>query len=94
MESMKRGRDMPNIWRDRRVNVWHLGMYMVLLDLWNRNGRKNPIAITRQQVMQLARFKSIATYHKCIKDLVAFGYIDYRPTYDYYQGTKVILKEE
>ncbi len=92
MELVKNGADVTKIWLDRRVTVWHLGMYMVFLYLWNQNNRENPIVISRRQVMQLARFKSIATYHKCIKDLVAFGYIDYHPTYDYYQGTRVFLK--
>lgn len=81
-----------SIWLDGRVNVWHLGLYMVFLYLWNQNNRQNPITISRRRVMKLARFKSTATYHKCIKDLIAFGYIDYHPTYDYYQGTRVFLK--
>ncbi len=92
MESVRNENSIPKIWLDQRVNVWHLGMYMVFLHLWYQNNKENPITITRRQVMQLARFKSIATYHKCIRDLVKFGYIDYYPTYDYYTGTKVVLK--
>ena len=92
MESVKSEKERLGIWLDSRVNVWHLGLYMVFLYLWNQNNRQNPITISRRRVMKLARFKSTATYHKCIKDLIAFGYIDYHPTYDYYQGTRVFLK--
>ncbi len=92
MEPVKSEKVRSGIWLDSRVNVWHLGMYMVFLYLSNQNNGERTITISRRRVMQLARFKSIATYHKCIKDLVAFGYIDYHPTYDYYQGTKVFLK--
>lgn len=92
MESVKSEKGRWGIWLDSRVNVWHLGLYMVFLYLWNQNNRQNPIIISRRRVMKLARFKSTATYHKCIKDLIAFGYIDYHPTYDYYQGTRVFLK--
>ncbi len=89
-----RGERQPGfeIWQDKRVNVWHLGMYMVFVYLWKQNGRKNPITISRRQVMQLARIKGLPTYHKCIRELVEFGYIEYRPTYDYYKGTKVVVK--
>ncbi len=92
MESVKSEIGRLGIWLDSRVNVWHLGLYMVFLHLWHQNNRQNPITISRRRVMKLARFKSTATYHKCIKDLIAFGYIDYHPTYNYYQGTRVFLK--
>lgn len=92
MGLVKNEKGRLGIWLDSRVNVWHLGLYMVFLYLSNQNNRENPITISRRRVMKLARFKSTATYHKCIKDLIAFGYIDYHPTYDYYQGTRVFLK--
>ncbi|GAA4430849.1 hypothetical protein GCM10023091_00690 [Ravibacter arvi] len=92
MEPVQNEKVRLEIWLDSRVNVWHLGLYMVFLYLWNQNNRQNPITISRRRVMKLARFKSTATYHKCIKELIAFGYIDYDPTYNYYRGTKVFLK--
>lgn len=92
MEPVQNEKVRLEIWLDRRVNVWHLGLYMVFLYLWNQNNRENPITISRRRVMKLARFKSTATYHKCMKDLIAFGYIDYDPTYNYYRGTKVFLR--
>ena len=80
------------IWQDKRLTIRHLGMYLAFVHLWKQNGRKNPITISRRKVMQLARIKGLPTYHKCVRELVEFGYIEYRPTYDYYTGTKVVVK--
>ncbi|MDF2855223.1 MAG: hypothetical protein K0Q87_1074 [Neobacillus sp.] len=31
--------------------------------------------------MHFSRIKSIATYHKCLSDLVLYGYVDYIPSW-------------
>lgn len=77
--------------KDERVSVWHISIYLAFVHLWIHNGSNNPIRVSRKIIMQLARIKGIATYHKCIKELQKFGYIEYYPTYDYYKGTKVFL---
>jgi hypothetical protein len=41
--------------------------------------------------MHFSHISSIATYHKCIKELTAFGYIDYKSSYNYYEGCQVII---
>lgn len=77
--------------KDERVSVWHISVYLAFVHLWIRNGNHNPVRVSRKIIMQLARIKGIATYHKCINELQTFGYIEYHPTYDYYKGTKVFL---
>lgn len=77
--------------RDKRISVWHISVYLALVHLWIRNGSNNPIRVSRKIIMQLARIKGIATYHKYINELQQFGYIEYYPTYDYYTGTKVFI---
>ena len=32
--------------------------------------------------MEVAKISGLATYHKCMKDLVEFGYIQYDPSYN------------
>lgn len=77
--------------RDKRINVWHLGIYMALLYLWVRNNGTNPIYISRRKIMQLAHVSSIATYHKCLKQLQEFGYIHYVPSYNRFSGSQVSI---
>jgi hypothetical protein len=77
--------------REERINVWHISIYMALLYLWVWSKGVNPLYITRKKVMKLAHISSIATYHKCIKQLQEFGYIYYVPSYNRFTGTKVYL---
>ena len=80
-----------NLTRDGRINVWHISIYIALLHLWGKNKFKNPVPITRKLVMQLAHINSIATYHKCVKQLEEFGYIHYAPNYNAFFGSAVTI---
>ncbi len=77
--------------KDNRVTVWHLTIYTVLLFKWRANDYKNPIPITRREIMRIAHIGSIATYHKCIRQLKQFGYIEYLPSYNPSVGSLVNL---
>ncbi len=41
--------------------------------------------------MQIAKIRGYATYHKCIKDLHTYGYIEYLPSYHPALGSLVYL---
>lgn len=41
--------------------------------------------------MERSKIKSIATYHKCVKQMEEFGYIEYLPSYNTYKGSQVKL---
>lgn len=74
---------------DSRINVWHIGILLALADISYHHGGSNPVTITRRLVMRLSHIGSLATYHKCIRQLEEYGYITYRPSYNYYDKTKV-----
>jgi hypothetical protein len=76
--------------RDSRITVWHLALVFGIIQLATDSDIKLPIYISRKQVMELSRVSSIATYHKCIKELQIFGYIDYNPSY--HPGIKTYVK--
>jgi hypothetical protein len=40
--------------------------------------RSTRIRVSRNKLMKVSRIRSFATYHKCVKDLVDLGYINYR----------------
>lgn len=77
---------------DNRIIPSHISIYMALLQCWNKNHFKNPISITRRKIMEAAKINSIATYHKCIKNLHDWHYIQYMPTYDPILGSTVFLE--
>ncbi len=41
--------------------------------------------------MELAHVNSFATYHKCIKQLETFGYIQYNPSFSYYERSSIFI---
>ena len=76
---------------DNRIGATHISVYMALFQFYNLNKFENPILITRKAVMETAKINGLATYHKCIKDLDEFGYINYRPSFNPGIGTRVVL---
>ncbi len=67
---------------DPRISTTHISLYMALFQFYNLNGFKNPITICRKRVMKVAKISGLATFHKCIKNLHEFGYIQYLPSYN------------
>lgn len=76
---------------DRNLNPTHVSLYIALFQFWNINRFKNPISITRDEVMRICKISSKATYHKCMRDLNDNNYIKYEPSYNPYKGSMVIL---
>ncbi|MDJ1478851.1 hypothetical protein QNI16_00060 [Cytophagaceae bacterium YF14B1] len=75
--------------KDPRISITHIGIYVALLQFWKTNHYTNPIQVFSYQIMDIAKISAPATYHKCIRDLSAFGYIRYEPSFKRNQGSKV-----
>ncbi|MFD1162061.1 transcriptional regulator [Hwangdonia seohaensis] len=76
---------------DHTLNPTHISLYIALFQFWNCNRFRNPISISRDEVMRISKISSKATYHKCLKNLHALGYIKYEPSYNPYKGSLVHL---
>ena len=76
---------------DRNLNPTHISLYMSLFQFWNCNRFKNPISISRDEIMRISKISSKATYHKCLKALHTQGYIKYEPSYNPFKGSHVFL---
>ena len=76
---------------DNRIGTTHISLYMALFQFYNLNRLENPIQITRTGVMEVAKISGLATYHKCMKDLVEYGYIQYQPSYNPSITSQVVL---
>lgn len=76
---------------DHRIGTTHITLYMTLCQFYILNRFTNPIEITRATVMETAKIRGLATYHKCIKDLAEFGYIQYLPSYNPAINSQVFL---
>ena len=76
---------------DKALNPTHVSLYMSLFQFWNCNRFKNPISISRDELMRISKISSKATYHKCLKNLHSSGYINYEPSYNPFKGSHVYL---
>lgn len=61
------------------VKPFHISLYLALFQYWNFNRFRNPFPVYRENIMQLSKIGSKATYHKGIKLLHGKGYIIYHP---------------
>jgi hypothetical protein len=66
---------------DSRMKPVHLLLSIALCDTWAARQYAPIYEITRAALMRASRIRSTATYHKAIKELQAFGYIKYHPSY-------------
>ncbi len=76
---------------DERLNPTHISMYVSLFQFWNACRFQNPISISRNELMKVSKICSKATYHKCMKELNDFGYLQYKPSYNPFKGSLVFL---
>lgn len=76
---------------ENSLNPTHISLYLTLFQCWNVNRFKNPITISRDEMMKGSKIASKATYHKCIKELQRLKFLDYFPSYNPYSGTEVFM---
>lgn len=77
--------------QDKHLNPTHISLYIALFQFWNCNRFRNPISISRDEIMRISKISSKATYHKCLKALHSQGYIKYEPSYNPFKGSHVFL---
>jgi len=67
--------------KDERLLATHVSLCSGLFVHWQRNGFVSPFPVTRKGLMGYSKIASIATYHKCIRELDELGYIRYQPSF-------------
>jgi hypothetical protein len=77
---------------DARLRPTHTSLYLALCHAWSASDFPDAFHVSRRRLMFAAHIRSIATYHKVIGDLQAFGYLDYWPSYHPVKGSRVSLK--
>jgi hypothetical protein len=75
--------------KDERLMATHISLFTALFVQWQRNDFISPFPVTRNELMGYARIASKATYHKCIRELHAYGYIRYQPSFHPAKGSLV-----
>jgi len=79
--------------KDGRISITHIGLYAALLQFRAEHGFANPIQAFRYEIMSIAKISGATTYHRCIKQLNEYGYINYVPSYKRNQASKIYFPE-
>jgi len=78
--------------KDQRLGISHIGLYVTLIWLWEKQGCNGPVIAFGREVMELSRIGSTATYQKLIRQLVQYGYIQYKPSLYKGRGSRIFLR--
>jgi hypothetical protein len=76
---------------DERLFPTHISLFMALFFFSNSESPGDPFQASRAKLMRFSRIRSIATYHKNMKDLTAYGYIEYTPSWNPLHGSSMKL---
>ncbi|MBL7909801.1 MAG: transcriptional regulator [Bacteroidia bacterium] len=76
---------------DERLTPFHVSLYFSLFQYWNMAKFRNPISISRDELMRASKIGSVNTYIRSIKDLHNWNYIKYIPSYNPQKGSQVYL---
>ena len=89
VQSLQLAGYIKRITADSRVNTSHLSIYMALLTCWQNQNCHGEFTISRKEIMRLSKIAGISTYHRCMKQMIEYGYVIYQPEYDSYKGSRV-----
>ena len=76
---------------DHRIGPTHISLYMAIFYLYSCNNFVNPVPVRRVLLMELTKISGLATYHKCLKELVEGGYVKYEPSHTARVKSKIYL---
>jgi len=66
---------------DNRISTTHISLYFSLLHELNNHTDNSVFHLQRGLIMEHAKISSRVTYNKCMRELHAYGYINYRPSF-------------
>ncbi len=75
--------------KDTRLNPTHISLYMALFNLWNLNRFPKDFIVIRDEIMKLSKIASKSTYHRCLKQLDTWKYIQYFPSHNSFKGSRI-----
>jgi hypothetical protein len=84
-------RFMNLVKEDPRIGPSHISLYLAIVNCCNEQELQLPVSVFSRDLMKGAKISACGTYHKCMKDLKDYGYIQYIPSYNPVLGSLVGL---
>jgi hypothetical protein len=79
---------------DKGIKPSHMSLFTALFVIWRDSGYRSRFSASRKALMAISSIDSIATYHKCVKELNRFGYIIYAPSYHPKEGSTISMPQQ
>lgn len=76
---------------DEKISPSHRSLYLAFFELWNQKRFPKTIMLNSKQVMALAKIRSRTTYHKLLRELKNWGYLQYHPSTNPQMGSLIEL---
>jgi hypothetical protein len=77
---------------DARISPYHISIYTSLVVCWSSRDYEMPLIVFSREIMPLCKISGSSTYHRHLRDLHAFGYLKYEPSFNRFEGSKVYLE--
>lgn len=77
---------------DARISTAHISVYVALWKQWVDKDPEHPLSFFRRDLVAVCKISGLNTYHKTIRQLHEYGYIEYVPSYNHSIGSLVYFK--
>ena len=82
---------LRGITQDPRIGFAHIALYAALFQRWILEGAAGPVSGFSHELMPLAKIGSSATYHRVLRELDAYGYLRYEPSFSRLRRSRIYL---
>ena len=82
---------IESIKEDSRICMAHISLYVSLVTYWYANGRANSLCVFSKEIMPASKISGGATNYRSIRELLAYRYIKYVPSFDHFLGSLVYI---
>ncbi|ARS37804.1 hypothetical protein CA264_09925 [Pontibacter actiniarum] len=80
--------------RDPRIGPSHIALYAALYRRWLEQAGTDPVLGYSHELMPAAKLCSSGTYHRVLRELHAYGYVRYVPSYNRLRPSQIFLHPE
>ena len=78
---------------DPRLGLSHICLYIALWKKWKDSNYAVPLRVYRSDMGRLSKIDSPGVYHKVIRQLSAYGYINYIPSYNRFAASEIYFTD-
>lgn len=73
---------MERVRWDPRIGPLHISLYAAILYYWVAQGKPERVTVMGKELMPFAKIAGGTPFYRCLKQLHAYGYIVYEPSFN------------